>query len=416
MVQKKLQTLKGFRDFLPAEKKQREYVIGKIKAVFEKYGFDPIETPTLEYASVLLGKYGKEADNLMYIFKDHGQRDVGLRYDQTVPTARFLAQHLNEVPKFLRRYQIQNVFRAENTQSGRYREFLQCDCDIFGSTSEITDAEILTLFCEIYNELGLKNIKIYINDREILVNTLKKYETQAVNVFSIIASLDKLDKIGKDGVVYELLKKGIEKNSALNLIDDIFNIKESEALKKIIQKSIELGASMDQIIFKPTLARGLNYYTNLIFESALPELNLLSLGGGGRYNNLISDLGGPQIAAVGFALGFDRIIEVLRTLNLIPDFLSNEEVLVTIFSDQLVPESLRLAKTLRENNFKVSVYPELSNISKQLKYASENNVKLAVILGDDELKNNTVTVKDLRSRNNITINKKDLVSKIKEII
>ena len=189
-----LQTLKGFRDFLPAEKRARDYVSAKIVKTFQRFGFEPLETPTLEYAELLLGKYGKEADQLVYSFKDRGDRNVALRYDQSVPTARVLAQYQNELGKGFRRYQIQNVFRADKPQKGRYREFCQCDADIFGVTSPLADAEILAVYAAIYQDLGFSNLTIKINDRKILFDTLTSYATDLVSVFSIIQSIDKLDR------------------------------------------------------------------------------------------------------------------------------------------------------------------------------------------------------------------------------
>ena len=195
------QTLKGFRDFLPTEKRKRDYISGIIRATFERHGFEPVETPTLEYASLLLGKYGAEADKLVYKFEDQGERQIGLRYDQTVPTARLLAQYKHTLPKYFRRYQIQNVFRAEKPQKGRFRELTQCDCDIFGSKSPLADAEVLAVFYNVYKNIGLQDIRIVINDRQTLVQNLSPFATETVDVFSIIQSIDKLDKIAAEGVI-----------------------------------------------------------------------------------------------------------------------------------------------------------------------------------------------------------------------
>src|SRR3989338_8552311 len=192
-----VQTLKGFRDFLPAEKRARDFVQGKVTETFIRFGFEPVEPPTLEYASLLLGKNGKEADKLVYSFTDRGEREVALRYDQTVPTARLLSQYQNELPKYFRRYQIQNVFRADKPQKARYREFTQCDCDIFGSSSSLADAEILAVFAAVYQDLGFKKIIIAVNDREELIAALQPFTTDSVSVFSIIQSIDKLDKMSQ---------------------------------------------------------------------------------------------------------------------------------------------------------------------------------------------------------------------------
>src|SRR3989338_770086 len=203
----KPQTVKGFRDFLPTEKRQRDFVAQKIKEIFELFGFEPLETPTLEYASLLLGKYGKEADKLLYTFKDRGERELALRYDQTVPTARVLVQYQQILPKYFRRYQIQNVFRSDKPQKGRYREFTQCDIDIFNSKSFLADAEIIATTYFAFKNVGYPKIKILINDRQTLFRYLKPYETTELDIFSIIQCIDKLIKIGKDGVVKELSEK-----------------------------------------------------------------------------------------------------------------------------------------------------------------------------------------------------------------
>lgn len=392
-----LQTLKGFRDFLPEQKRKREFVISKIKAVFERFGFDPIETPTLEYAAVLQGKYGTEADQLMYTFEDRGKRMVGLRYDQTVPTARFLSQHQNNLPKYFRRYQIQNVFRAENTQAGRYREFLQCDCDLFGSRDTTADAEILAVFYSVYKALNVPSFSLRVNDRSTLFNTLKPYETDSVDVFSIIQSIDKLDKIQKEGVVQELVSKGLGESQASELIDVLKGTSMSPTLEQIISRAVALGVPREVIEFQPYLARGLDYYTGLIFEGVIPEYGAGSVGGGGRYDNLIQSLGGPEVAAVGFAVGFDRTIEALDSLGLLPDATTSAQALVTIFNEELTPVSLEAAAQLRNAGVNTEVYPASDKIGKQLKYADDKKIPFVIIIGPDEARDGIVSMKNMKS-------------------
>jgi len=395
MQQNKLQTLKGFRDFLPVEKRKRDYVAQKIKKSFELSGFEPLETPTLEYAKLLLGKYGDEADKMVYTFEDRGKRMIGLRYDQTVPTARFLSQYSSTLPKYFRRYQMQNVFRAENTQKGRYREFAQCDCDIFGTNSVIADAEILAVFYATYQALGL-TISLRINDRQTLINTLKPFETNAVSVFSIIQSIDKLDKLQKDDVMRELEKKGIAPEKTQAIIDAILSTKPTDNLNQIIDFAENLGVPKKQIAFTPSLARGLDYYTGLIFEGVVPEYSGGSIGGGGRYDNLINQLGGPEISAVGFAIGFDRTIEALDALKLLPAFDSTAQVLVTLFSEDLARSSASITKTLRTEGIQTELYPTSTDtFGKQLKYADGKNIPFVIILGPDEAKENVATLKDM---------------------
>lgn len=392
-----LQTLKGFRDFLPKEKIIREQIISKIKKSFHDNGFEPIETPTLEYASVLQGKSGQEADKLMYTFKDRGDRDIGLRYDQTVPTARFLSQHQHSLPKFFRRYQIQNVFRAENTQAGRYREFLQCDCDIFGSKSNIADAEIVATFYKTYISLGLNDFTIYINDRSQLVETVAKFAKKNEDIFNIIQIIDKLDKIGDKLVIEELQSKFLSEKSAVELLNNLKDNTPSKNLKEIIEIATDLGVPASGIIFEPYLARGLDYYTGIIFEGKLPELKSGSLGGGGRYDNLIQDLGGPNTPAVGFAIGFDRTVEALKEKNILQISEKPLTVLVTIFNEKTLKHSLSVANKLRDCGIATEVYLEYDKIGKQIKFADSKNIPYVVIIGEDEMLTNTIKVKELET-------------------
>lgn len=392
------QTLKGFRDFLPSEKRKRDYITTIIRKTFETHGFEPVETPTLEYASLLLGKYGAEADKLVYTFEDQGERQIGLRYDQTVPTARLLAQYKHLLPKYFRRYQIQNVFRAEKPQKGRFRELTQCDCDIFGSNSPLADAEILAVFFSVYNNIGLKDIQIVINDRQTLVETLSPFATEQINVFSIIQSIDKLDKIGEEGVIEDLVKKGMAHDTAVQALEKIQNTEMSNNLKTIKQYALHLGIPEKSLIFRPTLARGLDYYTGLIFESQLPDYEAGSLGGGGRYDSLIEQLGGENTPAVGFAVGFDRTVEIAQTKGLIPAEESTAQVLITIFNESLLENSFYIAQRLRNAGIRAEVYPETSDkLGKQMKYANDRLMPFVIIVGPDEAKENMAVIKNMKS-------------------
>lgn len=390
-----LQTLKGFRDFLPAEKRLRDAVAAQIKQTFQRFGFEPLETPTLEYASLLLGKYGTEADKLVYTFADKGERQIGLRYDQTVPTARVLAQYQNELPRYFRRYQIQNVFRADKPQKGRYREFTQCDADIFGSTDPIADAEILAVFATIYRDLGFTNLTIKINDRQTLFGTLEPFVTDQVSIFSLVQSIDKLDKQTADEIVAELEQKGMDKTKAAQAIAALETAPLSENLQLIITHAQNLGVAADTIVFTPTLARGLDYYTGMIFEGTIAG-GTGSVGGGGRYDKLIESLGGPSIPAVGFGIGFDRTVEATREQNLTlsPDT-STAQVMVTVFSNSLLPHSLAAAAKLRQAGIKTEVYPTVDKVGKQFKVADQKKIPWVIIIGDDEASNQTVTLKNM---------------------
>ena len=397
----KPQTLKGFRDFLPAEKRKRDYVTQKIKQTFETFGFEPLETPTLEYASVLLGKYGKEADKLIYTFKDRGGRELGLRYDQSVPTARLLAEYQGQLPQYFRRYQIQNVFRADKPQKGRYREFTQCDADIYGTSSFLADAEILAVYYSIYANLGIKNIVIKFNDRVTLIDNLKSFADKKVDVFSLIQSIDKLDKLSEDQVIEELIQKGLETTAAKQAILSIKQVQPSENLKQIITATISLGVPEKILEFSPILARGLDYYTGLIFEGFITEYSSGSVGGGGRYDQLIKQLSGVQIEAVGFGLGFDRTVEAVSQLNLMPASLTGPKVLIAVFTDPR--PALATAAILRQKNINTEVFPKQDKIDKQLKYANKKGVNFILMIGPDEAAKKLVTLKDMKTGKQETI-------------
>ncbi|MCR4326245.1 MAG: histidine--tRNA ligase [Candidatus Roizmanbacteria bacterium] len=405
------QTLKGFRDILPEEFYARAYVKEKLMAVFEQYGFSPIETPTLEYASLLLGKYGAEADKLIYRFTDAGGREVGLRYDQTVPTARFIAEHREQLPGFFRRYQLQNVFRAEKPQKGRFREFTQCDLDIYGTTSPIADAEILSCTYDAYKAVGFATVVLRCNDRETLITTLSPFALDSVSIHSIIQSIDKLDKIHEEGVVDELEKKGMVRERATEALHAVIASKPSSALKQIMDRAIALGVDTEALVFDPSLARGLDYYTGMIFEVSVPEYAVGSLGGGGRYDKLLASLAQIDMPAVGVGLGFDRIVEAACELNLIPSH-TGSSVLVTLFDDESIGDALSLAHMIRKSGVAALVYPEVAPLSKQFKYANIGHVQYVVVCGPDERAANSVTVKNMRSGMQQTIPRSELITNI----
>ena len=393
-----IQTLKGFRDFLPEEKKARQFVATKITEIFERFGFEPLETPTLEYASLLLGKYGAEADKLVYTFKDAGERKIGLRYDQTVPTARVLAQYQSELPKYFRRYQIQNVYRAEKPQKGRYREFTQCDIDIFGSTSPLADAEILACTYQAFKNVGYQNIIIKINDRKTLLDTLSRFATEQVGVFSIIQSIDKLDKVTSEKVLEELVAKGLAQEIAKQALEAISQAQPTESLQSIISMAENLGIPKEAIKFSSVLARGLDYYTGMIFEIVLPDYQLGSFAGGGRYDNLIEQLGGRSIPAVGVAFGFDRMVEAAKELNLLLKNQSMAQVLVTVFNEELSFASAQIATQLRTAGINVELFPNSSDdVGKQFKYASRIQVPYVVVIGPEEKENKVIQLKNMQT-------------------
>lgn len=398
MTKQKIQTLKGFRDFLPQEKRRRDYVAAKISSTFQRFGFQPIETPTLEYASLLLGKYGEEADKLIYTFKDKGGREVGLRFDQTVPTARFLANYQAKLPKFFRRYQIQPVFRTEKPQKGRYREFVQCDADIVGTNSPLVDAEILAVYYAIYQDLGFTTLQLDLNDREVLITNLKPFASKNISVYSIIQSIDKLDKLEEKDVIKELVKKGLDTKNATTALSTIKDAKPSPNLLVIIESAKQLGVPAKALNFSPTTARGLDYYTGMIFEGKITNIKSGSVGGGGRYDNLIKELSGTNMPAVGFGLGFDRTIEAAIELGLLPKDKYPLDILVTIMDTNSQSYSLKIAKELRQLGLSVEIYPTPDKLSKQLVYGDKIGAKYAIIAGENEIKNDTITIKKLSNR------------------
>jgi len=384
-----IQPPKGFRDFLPEKSLQRNFLIEKLKTLFERFGFDPLETPTLEYAEVLLGKYGEEADKLIYIFEDRGGRKLGLRYDQTVPLARVVSQYQN-LPKPFKRYQIQSVFRAENPQKGRFREFIQADIDIVGEESLLAEAEIIAVSLKIFKELGFKKTKIFINDRKNFENLDKK----------VISAIDKLEKVGEEKVIEEIAKtKAISNNEAKATLDQIKNKKPTETILKLFSllKTYDLKEEED-FAFKPTLARGLDYYTGIIFEAVDDNYKGGSLGGGGRYDNLIGIFLKNSIPACGFAFGFDRLLEAGNELNLFPKKSTSTKVLVSIFSKNFIEKSIKVAAFLREKNINTELFlnPE-KKLDKQLKYADKKGIPYVLILGEEEVKKNVVKLKDLKT-------------------
>jgi histidyl-tRNA synthetase len=411
MTKPNIQTLKGFRDFLPQEKRRRDFVAKKIKKTFELSGFEPLETPTLEYADLLLGKYGDEADKLVYTFEDRGERKVGLRYDQTVPTARVLAQYQNELPKFFRRYQMQNVFRADKPQKGRFREFAQCDIDIFGTRSEIADAEILATTYSAYKSIGFTDIKILVNSREVLLETLSPFANEKVDVNSIIQTIDKLDKQSEEKVISELRDKGVV--NAENALKSIKEAKPDKNLQIIFSLLEGYDIPEEVIEFNPRIARGLDYYTGMIFEVLIPGYGVGSVGGGGRYDNLIKDLSGLDTPAVGMAFGFDRTVEAALALGLIDESEPTSKVLVTFFDENYLKLCINVLNTLRAKGVPSEMYPEVDKIGKQIKYADKNRIPFVVVLGEEEDRQNKVTLKEMASGESKLMSLEELVDEIK---
>ena len=405
----KPQTLKGFRDLLPPEMAVRNYVKNILINTFETYGFLPLETPALEYASVLKGKYSGETDEkLGYFFKDNGDREIGLRYDLTVPVAKVLAMYSADIQLPFKRYQIQPVWRAENTQKGRYREFIQCDIDTFGTTSTLADAEIISLIYTVTQKLGFKNAIIKINSRLILSDILNKSGIKD-DQNSVLQSLDKIDKIGNNRVKDELGSKGLSTTQIDQLFNQIKLAQVDSQLASIFNQLKSFGVPSSAFVFDPTLVRGCDYYTSTIFEVQVPEANG-SIGGGGRYDKLIETLGGPNIPAVGFSFGFERVVDVIKDLEIMPkDRQNNIKILVANLGNETEAETINLVNQLRQNNISSTIYPDNDKLGKQIKYALSQNIPYLAIIGTEEVKNNVITLKNLTTTEQQTVSLKKIV-------
>ncbi len=392
-MQTQYQTLKGFRDFLPADALKRQWLREKIISVFERWGYDPLETPTLEPLALFAGQIGED-EKLFFKFEDNGGRQVALRYDQTVPTCRVVGQYYQTLPMPFRRYQIQSAYRAEKPQAGRYREFVQCDADIFGIEGPIADAEVIALGLAIYKELGFKKVIAKINNRALLKDM--PYEA--------IVAIDKLAKIGKDGVVADMVAKGIAEKTAKGYLETVLNLKPDETIKTILTYLEAQGFPKGWYEFDPTIARSFSYSTGPIWEIVVPDVPGGSVLGGERFDKLVEKIAGITVPATGFGLGFDRTLEAAEALGLIPTLKTNTQALVTIFSPDLQGVTLKVAAKLRESGINTELYPDnQTKLEKQMKYADKKGIPFVVIIGEDEAKNNVVTLKNLSNREQSTM-------------
>ncbi len=415
-----IQTLKGFRDFLPTEARKRQYMIDKIRTVFTSFGFEPLETPALEYEELLMGKYGDEGDKLMYRFEDNGKRRVAMRYDQTVPLARVVAEYGSAsspqgqplLPMPFKRYQIQPVWRADKPQKGRFREFLQCDCDTVGVDTPLSDAELLVVAGKTIESLSFSNFKILINDRNIFRGLIQdpKQGLKEEELPAVIRAIDKLKKNGEEKVLEEMVENGLAKDKAAYILQTLQNQEPTMRLKIIFHFIKKMGLKPEQFVFLPTLARGLDYYTGLIFEIEIDGYSAGSVGGGGRYNNLIGVFAGKPIPAVGFALGFDRLLDAMEEQNLFPENLQTTKVLLTIFNMNFEDKAVEVFSYLQSNGINCELYSDSNaKMEKQLKYADQKQIPYVLLLGSDEVEKNIVTIKNMRTREQKQLAVKDLL-------
>ena len=411
------------RDFLPEDVRRREYVIGIIKRVYERYGFEPLETPAVENLETLLGKYGEEGNQLIYkILKrgEHeasGQADLALRYDLTVPLARVIAHHQSKLPRLFKRYQIQPVWRADRPARGRFREFYQCDVDSLGSTSPVIEAEVCAAVSDALIELGFSDFKIRLNHRQLLTSMLNALGVPEPLHATALVAVDKLDKIGVDGVRAEMIERGIAGDAAGGLVE-MFEMllvvdaagsrldpagQAAIASLRAIMDLVEGTSAAGRMKIDLSLARGLSYYTGAIMEINVADL-AGSLGGGGRYDNLVGMFLGQSIPACGFSLGLERILVVMGERGMFPASLATTpaDVMVAVFDAADTPHAMRVASRLREAGLRVFVYPDADKIGKQIKYADSRGIPFVALLGSDEIAKGTVTVKHLAAQTQST--------------
>lgn len=385
------------RDFLPSEKRVRDAILEKMIQVFESYGFDPLETPPVELKEVLSGKIGAE-EKLIYDVSYKGDTPLALRYDLTVPLARVVAQY-PELPKPFKRYQIGNSYRGENTQKGRFRQFLQVDIDTVGSSSPLADAEVIELALSVYKKLGLK-VKMLVNSRELLLSRIAQAGAPEDKVVAVARSIDKVGKIGKAGVISDIQEKGLPAETAEKIFSLVKETTPDAKVKVIFAYLTAAGLKEgEDFTFDPFLARGLDYYTGLVFEADVEGYEGGSVGGGGRYDNLIGNFAGESQPAVGFSFGFDRTLEAL---NSGAREKSPTKVLVTIFDAKLVTDSFKLAAKLRQS-VPTELYTGSGNLEKQLKYADLKGIPYVAILGPKEVETGQVTIKDFAEKSQRTL-------------
>jgi histidyl-tRNA synthetase len=397
---------RGMRDFLPEDVRRRQYVIGVIADVYQRYGFEPLETPAVENIETLMGKYGEEGDRLIFrILKrgedgKTGEADLALRYDLTVPLARVVAEYRATLPKFFKRYQVQPVWRADRPQKGRFREFFQCDVDAIGSRSMVVEAELLGAAAEILMRLGFTSFRIRLNHRKLLAAMLDAAGISPDQHTSALVALDKLDKATPESVEAEMVGRGLSADSARAFLGFVrgaprANFAGVDDISQIVRLCRE-NAAGEHLEVDATLARGLSYYTGSIFEIAVPDL-AGSLGGGGRYDNLIGMFSGEDVPACGISLGLERILVVMGERNMFPESLTATaaDVMVTIWNADSTADAIRLAGELRAAGLRVDVYPEADKLGKQFKYASARGVGFVTIVGEDEAARGEVAIKSM---------------------
>ena len=438
------QPARGMRDFLPDDVRRRRHVLDVVTGVYERYGFEPLETPAVENIETLLGKYGEEGNRLIFkILKrgehEHtGQADLALRYDLTVPLARVVAEYRGRLPRFFKRYQIQPVWRADRPARGRFREFYQCDVDAIGSTSPIVEAEVCAAVSDVLMALGFVDFTIRLNHRELLRGLLDRSGVPAELHDQALVAVDKLDKIGAAGVTTELVARGVTAEAATSVLSafgEAAGDSQAEAtrLARLLAGHESGTGGLENLLaivalasgttagphlrIDASLARGLSYYTGAIFEIAVPEL-AGSLGGGGRYDNLVGMFSSESVPACGFSLGLERILVVMTERGMFPPTVAAAaaDVLATVWNAASISDTLALARALRDAGLRVEVYPEADKIGKQMKYAASRQIRCALIVGDDERLQDTVTLKDLTSGTQTVVPRAEVAQRVRALL
>ena len=410
---------KGTRDFSPLEMARRNYIFSTIREVFALYGFEQIETPSMELMSTLMGKYGEEGDKLLFRIQNSGEKaneapEKGLRYDLTVPFARYVVQHRDSIQFPFKRYQIQPVWRADRPQKGRYREFYQCDVDVVGTDSLLAEVELIQIVEQVYKRLGIR-VALHLNNRKVLAGIAEVIGAPE-KIIDITVAIDKLDKIGVEKVNEELIERGLSAEAVqalqpiLHLSGDNrtklaelrtilagseIGLKGIEELTTILDMADTVGCSL-QIELDLCLARGLNYYTGAIFEVKALDVQMGSITGGGRYDNLTGIFGMPGVSGVGISFGADRIYDVLCDLNLYPeDLQASPEILFACFGEEELRFAMKVATELRNRGRRVEVYPEAVKMKKQMAYADAKHIPYVAIIGSNELAENKLMLKNM---------------------
>lgn len=440
---------KGTRDFLPAQVAKRDYIFSVIKKAFQTFGFVPIETPVMEKLSTLTGKYGEEGDKLLFKILNNGDflskantealenknssklvssiADRGLRYDLTVPFARFVTMHQNDLTFPFKRYQIQQVWRADRPQRGRYREFYQCDADIIGTDSLMCEAELVQLFDKVYSELGIE-ITIKVNNRKVLFGIAETLGLQD-KFIDMTTSIDKLDKIGEEKVLIEMEGRGIAREKGIQLFE-LIKLKTLGELEEKISASetgllgikelrtfheyLDRTPLKNKVELDTTLARGLNYYTGCILEVVTDQVKIGSIGGGGRYADLTGVFGLKNVSGVGISFGFDRIYDVMLELDLFPAKVAkNIDLLIIAMDEESHKHGFEVLSKLRQEGIPSDLYPAPLKMKKQMKYANDLSVPFVIIIGSEEMKSQTYTLKNMANGEQNPLGLSEIIAKLK---